>query len=197
MKEVFKAVIFRFFKSKVWLFYLVIMSVISLFLITSISEKNHTEWKNELSIENMQLAQQKDHSEKIYTLNNIYLRKDVQPPTSNTFTGYLSSVLSLRGLGLLIVIFPIVIAAEIAKDFESKRLNLILTSPVTRNEYFYGRLLSVLAITVLLLTCIFTVNLFIAFFYFRDTSVYDVVYYIKGERIFKSNGLKYILSNIL
>lgn len=66
----------------------------------------------------------------------------------------MSSVLSLRGLGLLIVI-----AAWIAKDLENKRMNFILTSPITRSTYFSGRLFSVLVITLLLLVCILTVNL--------------------------------------
>ena len=196
MNEVFKAEMFRFFKSKVWLFYLVIVSLVSLFLITSISEKDQAEWKNDLKTENVQLQHAKDSSSRVYDLNSLYLKKNIQPPTSSTFTGYMSSVLSLRGLGLLIVIFPIVIAAGIAKDLENKRMNFILTSPITRSTYFYGRLFSILVITLLLLACILTINLLIALFYFKDTSVYDVVYYIKGDQILSSSGLSYILSNI-
>jgi hypothetical protein len=73
------------------------------------------ETKLSMSADEIKKENKNDIYIKQWKENNAYLEKDIEPPTVFTFQGYLSSVLSFKGLGLLFVVFPILFAVQIAK----------------------------------------------------------------------------------
>ena len=197
---------YKFFKSKLWKFSLLIVTLFSLFMIMSIHKDN--DWKNNITKTNQEIAVQlkmtpyeleqtfkSDSLIKEWKENNAYLKANIKPATIDTIQGYLSEVMSLKGLGLIVIAFTIIFAVSIAKEFESGTIKFMMISPYSRVKVILGKYLNVLLVSFLFLFSVLLINALIAFF-FMDMSDSVRLLYVNGE-IISISIYGFMVKNIL
>lgn len=206
MNRVFVAENFRFFLSKTWRAACFVSIVVSLFMIFSISRQAN--WRQNLIQSNQQIEREMHISDKrilnrsqdtsilIWKQNKMYLDNHKTPPVNETFWGYISNLLSIRGLGLIFIVFPILFASRIANDYEKKSINFSMISPITRKNFFWGQLASVIFVVSLYLFFILAINALVASFYFRSGSV-TTVYLISRAKVIQMSVFQYFYQSIL
>ncbi|MGX7025990.1 ABC transporter permease [Vagococcus hydrophili] len=208
MKSIFKGETLKFFYSKVWLFWELIILIFSLFLMLSM-DKGYN-WQKDLLNENQQIEQNLNmtHEElKIndkndqdilkWKINEKYLSKDNNSIDKNGFISYISNLFSVKGLGLLIIIFPIIFSVGIAKEFENKTIDFVLISPHKRKEFYWGKLLSNFTVIILFLISVLLINMVIGYFYFDRYQFSDTVFFINKNKIVETSATSYMINSLL
>lgn len=197
---------YKFFKSNLWKISLLIATLISLFMISAIQKNSN--WQADLAKRNKDIELQlnqtpltlKNSVTENYLIqewqeNNAYLNEQVKPATEGTIQGYLSSVLSLKGLGLILVVFTILFSVNLAKEFETGTIKFMLMSPYTRVKLIIGNYLTVLLVSFLFLFAVLVVNSLLSFAFMSPSSTTHFTS-LYGE-IISSSTLAFMFKNIL
>lgn len=205
MIQAMKAENYKFIHSKTWKIALLICTIFSIFIMLSSSK---SDWKKELlnynetieqdlgmTSEEIEHSDKENHQIKQWKVNTAYLKSNKRAATQNTFQGYMSSLLALKMLGLILVVFPILFAVQIAKEYETGTIKYMLISPHSRIQLAMGKYLTILIASFLFLLAIFAINFFLSYFLLEKSS--DTFFYVSQGQIASMNVYGFMLKNTL
>ena len=192
---------YKFFKSRGWKYAILISTIISLFIINSLPKTIN--WIDVLTKRNTEIelkltsTQLEDSTSTVlvseWRENNAYLTNNIKPPLENTMQGYLSKLLSLRGLGLILIVFTILFASTLSKEFESGSIKFMLISPHKRNIIILGKYFSIILNSFLFLTLIFLINYIFAYLFLEKSG--DVYFKYENGILSEYNILFFVIKN--
>ncbi|WP_348922253.1 ABC transporter permease [Enterococcus rotai] len=205
MIHAMKAENYKFIHSKTWKIALLICTIFSIFIMLSSSK---SDWKKELldynetiekdlgmTSEEIEHSKKENSQIKQWKVNTAYLTSNKRAATQNTFQGYMSSLLALKMLGLILVVFPILFAVQIAKEYETGTIKYMLISPHSRIQLAMGKYLTILFASFLFLLAIFAINFFLSYFLLEKSS--DTFFYMSQGQITSMNVYGFMLKNTL
>ncbi|WNS40730.1 ABC transporter permease subunit [Paenibacillus sp. MMS20-IR301] len=206
--QVVQAEMYKFFRSKSWFSSLLIMALVSVFMLLAAPSED---WRASLESANQGLEQQlgmsaaqisQSPANHIYIEqwkeNRAYLDNNIIPANDYSFgtaAGYMSSVLSLRALGLILVVFPVIYAVSMAKEFESGTIQFLVMNPFRRSQILIGKYISTLASSCLFLLITWLTNAAFSMLFkpFGNPFIYS---FADGQLIEKSTAV-FMLGNSL
>lgn len=205
MIDTMKAEGYKFIHSKTWKIALLLCTFFSIFIMLS-SSKN--DWKKELldynemieqdlGMTSEEIEQSKEENSQIkqWKINRAYLKSNKRAATPNTFQGYMSSLLALKMLGLVLIVFPILFAVQIAKEYETGTIKYMVISPHSRIQLALGKYLTVLFASFLFLLIIFVINFFLSYFLLEKSS--DTFFSMSQGQLASMNVYGFMLKNNL
>lgn len=206
VRLVVNAEMYKFFRSRGWYSSLIIMVFVSVIMFISVPS---VDWRASLEKTNMEIEQQlnMNASEINQSLTNsvyieqwkenkAYLDNNIVPANVynyGTAAGYMSSVLSLRSLGLILVVFPVIYAVSMAKEFESGTIQFLAMSPFRRSQVLTGKYISTLCTSCLFLLITWLTNAAISMMTrpFGNSFIYSFT----DGKLIEQSTIAFILSN--
>lgn len=208
--QVVNAEMYKFFRSKSWFSSLIIMLLVSAFLFLSLPSS--ADWKDKLEQGNTSIEQQLNMTAaqlnaesgttnvyiKQWKENEAYLQNNIVPANDysyGTAAGYLSSVLSLRSLGLILIVFPVIYAVSMAKEFESGTIQFLVMNPFKRTQVLIGKYISVLSSTIIFLVVTLLANAALSLLTrpFGNSFIYS----FNDGQLTQQSTMLFVITNIL
>lgn len=203
---VMKAEFYRSVRTSMVKFSILIIVLFSLFFVLAVPKQDDS--KVMLKQENIalqasigktadQIRISKSSDSKIvqWKVNQAYLDSDKQQETSSIKIGYIDHFLSIRGLGLLLVVFPILFGGSIAREFEQGSIIYGLTSPIRRSKLFIGKYLNTIVWSLLYLGFALLINSILSFIFLKSGS--GISYVLENGKIVSESAWMVVGNNIL
>lgn len=206
MSDIIAAELYKFRKSSLSKRSLIIAIIFSFFIIISSGQSN--EWKQNIENYNTEIehttnmtSEQLNDSIQDNALinqwkrNSFYLKNNKRPPSSDTFQGYIGFVLSLKGLGLIFIVFIIIFSVQIGKEYELGTIKYSIISKHSRSEIIIGKYIATVLFSLLFLVLILLFNIILGNFLLNHSD--SIFYTFKNGQINQIPILLFIIKNLL